>query len=183
MFNAMLAYCDLHFCPHNKIIYTVYGLIMPLVFLLLVVIPVTELLLLIEIGGIIGGLNTVLLVFSTAIIGTILLKREGLATFNRFNQKLRQGEMPANEIATGFALVAGGALLLTPGFMTDIIGFLLVLPFTRALVGRWIFAKVLASRHATFTHSTHSPFSQTQRKQNGDNNVIEGEFEHKQQNK
>ena len=106
-----------------------------------------ELALLISVGSHIGTLNTIGLVLLTAIIGTWLLRREGLATFARFKAKAERGEMPAAEILSGFALAAGGALLLTPGFMTDIIGLLLVLPGSRHIIWPLVIATVYATRN------------------------------------
>ena len=103
---------------------------MPL-FLLFIFVPLIEIYLLIKVGGIIGAFPTVLVVVSTAIAGTWLLKQQGLATLMRFQTSAAQGRMPAQEMAEGLALAFGGALLLTPGFVTDIIGFLCLIPFTR----------------------------------------------------
>lgn len=115
---------------------------MPILFILFVVIPLAELMLLLKVGGIIGGFNTFSLVVITAFLGSYLLKREGSAALQRFNQRVNRGELPAAEIATGFALAAGGALLLTPGFITDVVGFVLVLPVSRVFFGRWLMTKL-----------------------------------------
>jgi UPF0716 protein FxsA len=109
----------------------------PLLFLFIVV-PVIEIYLLIKVGSAIGALPTILLVVVTAIVGTMLLKQQGLATLNRYQQNLMQGKIPAQELVEGLALVFGGALLLTPGFFTDIIGFLCLIPLTRQTIIRWI---------------------------------------------
>ena len=110
---------------------------MPL-FLLLIIVPVIEIYLLIKVGSIIGAFPTILVVVSTAIAGTWLLKQQGLATLMRFQNSAAQGRMPAQEMAEGLALAFGGALLLTPGFVTDIIGFLCLIPFTRQGIIRWL---------------------------------------------
>ncbi|MFQ3324128.1 MAG: UPF0716 protein FxsA [Pseudomonadales bacterium] len=86
---------------------------MPLL-ILFVVTPIFEMLLLIEVGSKIGALNTVGLVLLTAMIGLALLRKQGLDTLLRANQKINSGEVPAQEMAEGLALAAGGALLLTP---------------------------------------------------------------------
>jgi len=114
---------------------------MPL-FLLLIFIPLIEIYLLIKVGGLIGAFPTVLVVVSTAIAGTWLLKQQGLATLMRFQTSATQGRMPAQEMAEGLALAFGGALLLTPGFVTDIIGFLCLVPFTRKAIIHWLMSRM-----------------------------------------
>jgi UPF0716 protein FxsA len=109
----------------------------PLLFLFIAV-PVIEIYLLIKVGSAIGALPTILLVVVTAIAGTMLLKQQGMATLNRYQQNVMQGKIPAQELVEGLALVFGGALLLTPGFFTDIVGFLCLIPLTRQTIIRWI---------------------------------------------
>lgn len=104
---------------------------MPVFLLLFILMPIIELMVLIQVGTVIGALNTIGLVLLTAIIGAALLKRQGLATLTRANQRLNSGEIPAREMAEGLILAFGGALLLTPGFITDVIGFLCLLPGSR----------------------------------------------------
>ena len=110
---------------------------MPL-FLLFILVPLLEIYFLLKVGNIIGAFPTVLVVVSTAIAGTWLLKQQGLATLMRLQTRAAQGRMPAQEMAEGLALAFGGALLLTPGFITDFIGFLCLIPFTRQRIIRWI---------------------------------------------
>lgn len=104
---------------------------MPLLLLIFIAVPVLEIYLLIKVGGIIGALPTIAIVILTAIIGTWLLRQQGLATLHRYQQNLGQGQIPAMEIIEGMVLLFGGALLLTPGFFTDAIGFLCLIPVTR----------------------------------------------------
>lgn len=99
--------------------------------LLFIVIPIAEMWLLIEVGSEIGALNTVALVFLTAIIGFALLRHQGVSTLARAQQRMAQGQMPAKEMAEGICLAVGGALLLTPGFITDAFGFVCLLPGLR----------------------------------------------------
>jgi UPF0716 protein FxsA len=99
-----------------------------------ILIPIIEMWVLIEVGSKIGALNTIFLVFLTAVVGLALLRKQGIDTLLRLNQRVEQGQIPAGEILEGVALAVGGALLLTPGFITDIIGFLCLLPFTRKLL-------------------------------------------------
>ncbi|MBW7470419.1 FxsA family protein [Marinobacter sp. M216] len=106
---------------------------------LFIIMPIAEMAVLIKVGGIIGVLNTVGLVLLTAVIGAWLLRQQGLATLLKANQRLNSGELPAKEVAEGLILAVGGALLLTPGFITDTIGFLCLLPGTR----HWLAAQAL----------------------------------------
>lgn len=120
---------------------------MPLL-LLFIIVPIVELYFLIKVGSIIGVFPTILIVIGTAVLGTALLKQQGLATLNRYQQSLAQGKMPTQELIEGLALVFGGALLLTPGFVTDAIGFLCLIPFTRQAVVRWLMRRVKMSGFA-----------------------------------
>ena len=108
--------------------------------LLFIIIPVIEIYLLITVGGHIGALWTVLLVVTTAVIGVNLLRYQGFSTLRRAQQNMAKGAMPAMEMMEGLFLAVGGALLITPGFLTDSIGFLCLLPFTRRAIIRYIMA-------------------------------------------
>ena len=112
-------------------------------FLLLVfiIVPIVEMWLLIQVGGFIGALPTIGAVLLTAIIGLAMLRRQGLSTLLRVNQRMESGELPAEEMLEGIVLAVSGALLLTPGFFTDAIGFAGLTPvlrqwLVRRLVGR-----------------------------------------------
>ncbi|MFO8141292.1 MAG: FxsA family protein [Marinobacter sp.] len=112
---------------------------MPVFLFLFIVVPIAEMVVLIKVGGTIGVLNTIGLVLLTAVIGAWLLRQQGLATLLRANQRLNSGELPAKEVAEGLILAVGGALLLTPGFITDAVGFACLLPGSR----HWLAAKAL----------------------------------------
>lgn len=114
---------------------------MPLVFLLFIIVPIVELWLLIKVGSVIGALPTVALVFLTAIIGVTLLRQQGVSTLLRANRRMQSGEIPATEMGEGIFLAIGGALLLTPGFITDAVGFACLIPGVR----RWLLRR--AMRH------------------------------------
>ena len=103
-----------------------------------ITIPLVEMIILIEVGGLIGAIPTVALVVLTATIGLWLLKLEGIATLARVQEKLNQGQIPETELLEGIMLLVGGALLLTPGFVTDAIGFTCLLPGLRRPIARWI---------------------------------------------
>mgnify|MGYP001399094605 FL=1 len=99
-----------------------------------IVLPILEMYVLIKVGGNLGALNTVLLVLLTALIGVALLRVQGFRTLMNAKNKLGMAQLPAEEIITGIFLAIGGALLLTPCFITDIFGFLCLVPFTRRIL-------------------------------------------------
>ena len=129
-----------------------------------IVLPILEMYILIEVGGFIGALNTIGLVLLTALLGLILLRQQGFRTLLNARNKLMQAELPTEELVTGIFLAVGGALLLTPGFVTDFIGFMCLLPFTRSF---------LMSLIATSFFDV-SGFSQ--KKEEKKSNWIEGEY-------
>jgi UPF0716 protein FxsA len=107
-----------------------------LLFLLFIVLPLAELYVIIQIGQQIGALWTIALLLADSIIGTLLLRSQGRAAWRRFNEATTEGRIPAREVADGALIMLGGAFLLTPGFLTDIFGLLLLIPPTRALFRR-----------------------------------------------
>jgi UPF0716 protein FxsA len=140
----------------------------PVFALIFFIVPLVEIYILIQVGQIIGALWTVFFVVFTAVIGVQLLKQQGLSTLSRAQRKLSTGEMPAEEMLEGFALVIAGAFLLTPGFFTDTAGFLLLLPPTRKAIIRRLSARMLASGSFTM----HGKYSSQQPGREG--NIIEG---------
>jgi len=127
------------------------------VILFIIGIPAIEIYLMIKVGGIIGALNTILLIFFTAITGVYFAKIAGLSTLKSGINQLVKNEIPVYEIISGAALAFAALLLIIPGFMTDIVGFLLIIPITRKF----------------FIRSISSNFKQ--RKKNED--IIEGSIE------
>lgn len=103
----------------------------PIFAFLFLVVPIVEIYLLIQVGSVIGALPTILLVVATAVIGAYLLRQQGLSTLARFQKNMATGVMPAREMLEGVLLLVGGALLMTPGFFTDAMGFMCLIPFTR----------------------------------------------------
>ncbi len=99
--------------------------------LLFTIVPLTELALLIKIGQIWGLKNTLLLIILTGISGAILLKVQGISILKRINTQLSQGLIPSDALFDGFFIFCGGLLLVTPGIITDILGLLMILPFSR----------------------------------------------------
>lgn len=104
---------------------------MRLLLLLFIVIPALEIGVFILAGKTIGVLSTILLIILTGILGAYLAKKQGLITYRRVKEHLRYGENPSEEIINGLCIFIGGILLLSPGFITDFIGFLLLFPPTR----------------------------------------------------
>lgn len=112
---------------------------------LLLLVPIIEIIVILAVGQAIGGWLTFFLLLATSALGAWLIKREGGRAWRALNQALRDGRMPARELADGVVVLVGGTLLLVPGFVTDLAGLLLVLPFTRP-VARSLLESVI-SRH------------------------------------
>ncbi len=106
--------------------------------LLFLIVPIIEIYLLIQVGGLIGVFPTILLVIFTAVLGAVLLRSQGFATLGRIQATMGRGEVPAIELMEGAMLLFGGALLLTPGFFTDVIGFVCLVPQLRKQVVLWV---------------------------------------------
>ena len=122
-----------------------------LLLVLLVFLPLTELYVLIEVGSRIGGAITILLCLATAAIGGWLVRVQGLQTLLTARRHLEAGQIPAESVAHGLMLSLAGLLLLTPGFVTDIIGFLLLIPALRRLImRRWLPGSLSASGQAAW---------------------------------
>jgi UPF0716 protein FxsA len=111
---------------------------MPLLGLLalFILLPLAELYVIFQVGDAIGVLWTILLLAADSVIGSLLLRSQGRAAWRRFNAALREGRMPHREVQDGVLVIFGGAFLITPGFITDVFGLLLLLPPTRALIRR-----------------------------------------------
>jgi UPF0716 protein FxsA len=113
---------------------------MPLLGLLVVfiVLPLAELYLILKVGDLIGVPLTILLLAADSVIGSLLLRSQGRAAWRRLNEALAAGRIPHREVQDGALVVFGGAFLITPGFITDVIGLLMLLPPTRPLVRRLV---------------------------------------------
>src|SRR3954454_7640938 len=110
-------------------------MLFPLV-LLFIVIPIVEIYVIIQVGQAIGALWTIALLVADSILGSVLMRAQGRAAWRRFNEAVGTGRVPAREVLDGVLVIFGGALLLTPGFISDILGALLLLPPTRAIARR-----------------------------------------------
>lgn len=144
--------------------------IVQVIFLFFLIVPFVEIYLLLQLGGIVGIIPTVLLVVFTAVLGAFLLRKQGFATWQRLQENLAKGAVPAYEMIEGPILLVGGALLLTPGFFTDALGFACLIPQMRKK-----FAKYVIENHL-INVQTGSPF---QKPKPTDDNVLEGEYEKK----
>src|SRR5262245_15972266 len=109
---------------------------MAILVVLFIVIPILELYVIIQIGGLIGVWPTLALLLADALLGSLLLRHQGRGAWRRFNAALAERRFPGREVADGLLIAIGGTLLLTPGFITDIAGVVLLIPPTRALVRR-----------------------------------------------
>jgi UPF0716 protein FxsA len=136
--------------------------------LLFIVMPIIEMWVLISVGSSIGAINTIGLVLLTALIGIFLLKEQGFETLWRGREKLQRGHLPAQELIEAIILAVSGALLLTPGFVTDAIGFMGLIPVFR----RKIFNNMLHSIKATHMGSAGSFYNQ---KKPTNEDIIDGE--------
>ncbi len=105
-----------------------------LLVVLFIVVPIAELYVLIQIGQAIGVLPTIALLILDSVLGAVLMRAQGRAAWMRFNRALAEGRVPGREVMDGALVIFGGALLLTPGFLSDILGLILLLPPTRAIV-------------------------------------------------
>lgn len=107
---------------------------------LFIVLPLLEIALLIQVADAIGGWWTVLMLVAVSIVGAVLAKREGALAWKRFRLAMRERRVPSNEIIDGFLILFAAALLLTPGFISDVLGIALLVPVTRASMRRLMFA-------------------------------------------
>jgi len=138
-----------------------------ILFLFVLIVPFVEIYVLLQVGGIIGAFPTIFLVVFTAALGAWLLRRQGFATWQRFQANLAQGNIPAYEMIEGPIILVGGALLLTPGFFTDILGFACLIPALRRNIAQYIIENHLLASE------TGNVFRQAK----GQNQtIIEGEY-------
>jgi UPF0716 protein FxsA len=136
-------------------------------FILFALLPILEIAILVNVGSIIGGWNTIGIVILTAFIGAYFVKREGIATLQTAQAKMQRNEVPGKELVEGLMLVIAGVLLVTPGFVTDILGFLFVMPGSRHLlasqVSKHMKMRVVmpggASAGGFHSHQQQNPFS------------------------
>lgn len=163
----------------------------PILLLLFIFVPIIEIGLFIKVGGFLGLWPTIALVLITAFVGASLVRSQGLQTLMSVQNKLQQGELPAQQIVEGVMLAIAGILLLTPGFMTDALGMLILLPAPRAIIAKYLMGKmVVKSMHSGMHGGFQGGFGQNPYQQDpfhrgpfdshdNDSNTFEGEFERK----
>ena len=121
-------------------------------------VPLVEIALFIQIGGLIGLWPTIAIVIATAVAGTALIRRQGLNTLQRAQQEMDAQRLPVRELFDGICLIFAGAMLLTPGFLTDTVGFALLVPPLRTLLGRYIWHALRKAKGVQFEMAGDQPF-------------------------
>src|SRR5918996_1092727 len=111
---------------------------LPALLALFIVVPIVELYVILKVGDAIGAVWTILLLAADSVLGSVLLRSQGRTVWRRFNEALSAGRMPHREVMDGVFVIFGGAFLITPGFLTDIVGLTLLIPPTRAVVRRQV---------------------------------------------
>jgi UPF0716 protein FxsA len=110
-----------------------------------ILVPIVEIYVIIQVGQVIGALWTIVLLIADSIFGSWLIKHEGRRAWEALNVAIRSGRMPAKELADGALILVGGTLMISPGFVTDVFGMVLILPFTRPLARR-VLTRVVTRR-------------------------------------
>lgn len=160
---------------------------MPILFILFIIIPIVEIIILINVGEAIGAWYTVGLVLLSAFVGVNMLRIQGLSTLARAQQRMSQGDMPGQEMIEGIVLAVGGAMLITPGFVTDFLGFCCLIPFTRRLIVKQMLSRftIIASGQAGMNANEpandpfppeSSPFKSTKQEVPRQGEIIDGEY-------
>ncbi|MBC8493391.1 MAG: FxsA family protein [Candidatus Thioglobus sp.] len=147
-----------------------------MIFPIFVIMTLLEIYVLVSVGEAIGGLSTVLLVVITALIGSTLLKQQGWSTMAKAQNTMANGQTPAFEMLEGVVILISGVLLLTPGFITDIVGLLGLVPFSRVYFIDRILSKntekIFSQQNSIFIHKSKP----SDKKDSGKNDTIDGEF-------
>ena len=124
---------------------------------LFIIVPIAELAIIIQVGQALGVWWTIALLIVDSILGSLLMRSQGRAAWRRFNQALQSGRAPAREVADGVLIIFGGALLLTPGFISDIAGLAFLLPPTRALIRRVFLRQAIKRMTVSMRVATFPP--------------------------
>lgn len=159
-------------------------------FVLFIVIPIIEIAVLIQVGELLGLWPTIAIVIASAWLGAKYVRQQGLATMQSVQAKMAQGEMPSSEIVTGLMLLVAGVLLVTPGFVTDILGLSLLIPSVRQGIAAMVQKRIVVNQVAagasfhqgnTYQHETQeSPFPQDSKPiSHHQGETLEGDFERK----
>ncbi|RBP47043.1 UPF0716 protein FxsA [Arenicella xantha] len=137
--------------------------------------PILEISALIRVAGVIGILNTVGFSLLTAMLGAYLVKQQGIATLAKLQEEAQAGRVPAQQMVEGVALLVAGAVLLTPGFITDILGFALLVPPIRIAIVNWVARRALANQTVRYEFRGSQTRAYDSRS-NDHGNVIDGEY-------
>jgi UPF0716 protein FxsA len=148
-------------------------MVFPYLLAAFIAVPIIEIWILLRVGGAIGGGTTILIVIFTAVLGAYLVRQQGFATLTAVQKQMDAGRVPAMEMAEGLALLVAGAVLLTPGFVTDAFGFLLLTPPIRRAVIHWFLNRQHFTVH-TSNQRMRTPTPGPRR--DSSDSVIEGEF-------
>nr|WP_275664050.1 FxsA family protein [Vibrio harveyi] len=182
---SLVGFC--HYTEFNK-----GGHVFPILLLAFIFVPIIEIGLFIQVGGFLGLWPTIALVLITAFVGASLVRSQGIQTLMSVQGRLEQGELPAQQIFEGVMLAVAGVLLLTPGFMTDALGMLVLLPAPRAAIAKYLMSKMVVKTvncggfQGGF--SSQGPFEQDPfrrdpfNSQSDNGNTFEGEYERKDDN-
>ncbi len=151
---------------------------MPILFILFIAIPLVELYFLFQVGDIIGGFNTIMLIIVTAMAGSYFIRQQGIATFLKAQQNMQQGQLPAMEMLEGLVLVIAGVMLVTPGFITDSFGFILLVPPIRRAFVTAMGKKMIVRQNSMRQQPPFQTFDQSSQQQAPGkvDDFIEGEF-------
>jgi UPF0716 protein FxsA len=156
-----------------------------LLLLLFIAVPIVEIAVLLQVGSLIGGLNTLLLIIVTAFVGAALVKQQGAQNWMTMQRKMATGEMPGVEMAVGLLIFLAGVMLITPGFVTDAVGLLFLIPATREPIAKAMLKRMVVRGQgsASFTqfHYRQGPQGgpHSGRRPDEEGTVIDGEYEHK----
>ena len=146
---------------------------MPILFIIFIVVPIIEIAIFIQAGDWFGLGPTLFTIVLTAFIGITLIRQQGLSTLYKAQQKMNSGEIPAIEMIEGVMIAVAGAFLITPGFFTDSLGFLLLVPLFRQFLVKYVIRNKV-KMHAS---GQQSPFDETNsQSSNQSNRTIEGEY-------
>lgn len=136
-------------------------MVFPRLLFLFVMVPLVELSILIKLGKYLGTLNTILIIILTGILGASFAKSQGIGIISKIRNSLNQGKIPGEEMIQGLMILAGGLMLITPGFITDLVGFSLILPQSRKLFAGWLLVylkkKIQSGRWQVNDSRFHSP--------------------------
>jgi UPF0716 protein FxsA len=142
-------------------------------FILFAILPILEIMLLINVSDNIGGWNTFIIVLLTAFFGAYFVRREGANTLRDVQVKMAEGKMPGKELSEGLLLLVAGVLLVTPGFITDALGLLFTLPYTRGPIAAYLVTGFMKSNKAQGGFTFHQQGFQ---QKSNDGSVFDGEY-------